>query len=64
MPSRVLCTRSPENMPNTFLFLKGLKEGGKEEYWGAKTERKRGVGRKVIIQQYDPFNSGLIIILC
>ena len=40
MPSRVLCTRSPENMPNTFLFLKGLKEGGKEEYWGAKTERK------------------------
>ena len=60
MPSRVLCARSPENMPNTLFFLKRLKEGGKEEWWGAGTKRERGLGRKVIIQQYDPF----IMMLC
>ena len=51
-------------MPNTLFFLKRLKEGGKEEWWGAGTKRERGLGRKVIIQQYDPFNSGLIMMLC
>lgn len=41
MPSRVLCTRSPENMPNTFLFLKGLKEGEKRNI-GELRQREKG----------------------